>query len=191
MKLLKRSRVFVSILLPVLAGLLLTLQTNVDQDSKLQIPLPPGIITPGDQESGSLSIVPDEKGTSKVEYRNIIFYQNAIEGYRDSESIPGDLDQSQSGLTQTNSGIILYAEDFGSEPADVGPRGDTKEQSDLESGSFAGAKILLAQVFQSNLGSPTDIDMGIDMNSSFPARVLPEESQDLSGPDIGATSDCD
>jgi hypothetical protein len=64
MNLLKNSRLF-GLTLVLAAGLFLVLQTNN--------PLPPTIVTPEDQGAGPLSIVPEDKDTTKIEYRNILF----------------------------------------------------------------------------------------------------------------------
>jgi hypothetical protein len=72
----KHSRLFGLALLPVLAaGLFLTLQTDLGslgKDSK-ENPTFPGAITPGDQDIGSPSIIPSDRDTKNIEYRNIVF----------------------------------------------------------------------------------------------------------------------
>ncbi len=79
MNLQRISRLLIVAVVPAIAGLLFTLQTNLDKDTA-KIPLPPGIITPGEQDSGQLSIVPGEKDTTKIEYRNIVFSRdNALQ----------------------------------------------------------------------------------------------------------------
>ncbi|MFZ0930237.1 MAG: hypothetical protein WAN11_16645 [Syntrophobacteraceae bacterium] len=64
MNLLKNSRLF-GLTLVLAAGLFFVLQSNN--------PLPPNIVTPEDKGAGPLSIVPDDKDTTKIEYRNILF----------------------------------------------------------------------------------------------------------------------
>ncbi len=64
MNLLKNSRLF-GLALVLVAGLFFVLQSNN--------PLPPNIVAPEDQGAGPLSIVPDDKDTTKIEYRNILF----------------------------------------------------------------------------------------------------------------------
>ncbi len=54
------------------AGLFFVLQPNLDKDTAKN-PFSPNIIAPGDRGSGPLSIVPDDKDTMKIEYRNILF----------------------------------------------------------------------------------------------------------------------
>jgi hypothetical protein len=79
MNLLKVSRLFVLAALPVLAaGMFLALQTDMDKDSQA-IPYYPGIITPQDQGSAPLSIVPGDREKTKVEYRNILFNRDSVD----------------------------------------------------------------------------------------------------------------
>ena len=73
MNLLKGSRLFVLAVVPVLAaGMFFALQIDTDKDSQA-IPYHPGIVTPEDQGSAPLPIIPDDRGKTKVEYRNILF----------------------------------------------------------------------------------------------------------------------
>ncbi len=64
---------FVLAVLPVFAaGMFFVLQTDMDKDTQ-SIPYHPRIITPEDQGSAPLSIVPGDREKTKVEYRNILF----------------------------------------------------------------------------------------------------------------------
>ena len=75
---LKGSRLFVLAVLPVFAaGMFLALQTDMDKDSHA-IPFP-GIITPEDQGSAPLSIIPGDREKTKVEYRNILFNRGSVD----------------------------------------------------------------------------------------------------------------
>lgn len=70
MNLLKYSRLF-GLALVLMAGLFFVLQSNPDKDATKN-PLPPKTVAPGYHGSGPLSIVPDDKDTTKIEYRNIL-----------------------------------------------------------------------------------------------------------------------
>jgi len=73
MNFLKVYSLFVLAVLPVFAaGMFFVLQTDMDKDTQ-SIPYHPQIITPEDQGSAPLSIVPGDREKTKVEYRNILF----------------------------------------------------------------------------------------------------------------------
>ncbi|HIJ68887.1 MAG TPA: hypothetical protein HPP81_03770 [Deltaproteobacteria bacterium] len=71
MNLLKYSRLF-GLAVVLAAGLFFVLQSNPDKDTTKNA-LPQNSVTPGYPGSGRLSIVPDDKDTMKIEYRNILF----------------------------------------------------------------------------------------------------------------------
>jgi hypothetical protein len=71
MNLLKDSSPF-GLAVVLAAGLFFVLQSNLDRDTTRNA-LPPKTVTPGYQGSGPLSIVPDDRDTTKIEYRNILF----------------------------------------------------------------------------------------------------------------------
>ena len=71
MNLLKNSRLF-GLTVVLAAGLIFVLQPNLDMDTTKNA-LPSNTVTPGYPGSGPLSIVPDDKDTIKIEYRNILF----------------------------------------------------------------------------------------------------------------------
>ncbi len=101
MNLLKDSWLFGLAVVPVLvAGLFFALQPNVDKDTTIN-PLPPSTFTPGDPGSGSPSIIPGDRDTTKIEYRNIVFSRDSGErafgwaeesgvAHREFLYIPGD-----------------------------------------------------------------------------------------------------
>ncbi len=69
----KYSRLFSLALLSVLGiGLFFTLQTDPSNDSK-ENSIPPSAIFPGDRDIGTPSIIPSDRDTKKIEYRNISF----------------------------------------------------------------------------------------------------------------------
>ena len=71
MNLLKNSRLF-GLTVVLAAGLIFVLQPNLDMDTTKNAS-PSNTVTPGYPGSGPLSIVPDDKDTIKIEYRNILF----------------------------------------------------------------------------------------------------------------------
>ena len=71
MNLLKNSRPF-GLAVVLAAGLFFVLQSNPDKETTKNA-LPSNTVTPGYQGSAPLSIVPDDKDTTKIEYRNILF----------------------------------------------------------------------------------------------------------------------
>ena len=71
MNLLKYSRLF-GLAVVLATGLFFVLQSNLDKDTTKNA-LPQNSVTPGYQGSGPLSIVPDDRDTTKIEYRNILF----------------------------------------------------------------------------------------------------------------------
>ncbi|MGA2936719.1 MAG: hypothetical protein ABSF52_06420 [Syntrophobacteraceae bacterium] len=71
MNLLKGSLLF-GLAVVLAAGLLFILQSNADKDTTRNA-LPPNTCTPDDQRSGPPSIVPDNKDTTKIQYRKILF----------------------------------------------------------------------------------------------------------------------
>ncbi len=68
----KLSILFVFAVIPVIAGFVFAAERKSDEDTA-KIPQSPGIIIPGDQGSGTLSIVPQERDTTKIQYRNILY----------------------------------------------------------------------------------------------------------------------
>jgi hypothetical protein len=68
----KLSMLFVFVVILAIAGLAIAAERKSDEDSA-RIPQSPGIIMPGDQGSGTLSIVPEDKDSPKIQYRNILF----------------------------------------------------------------------------------------------------------------------
>jgi hypothetical protein len=77
MNLLKDSRLF-GFVAVLAAGLFFVLQPDLDKDTTKNA-LPPKTIAPGYQGSGPLSIVPDDRDTTKIEYRNILFSRDKID----------------------------------------------------------------------------------------------------------------
>ncbi len=71
MNLLKNSRLF-GLAVVVAAGLFFVLQPNPDKDTTKDA-RPLNTVTPGYTGSAPLSIVPDDKDTTKIENRNILF----------------------------------------------------------------------------------------------------------------------
>jgi len=69
MKLLEHSRRF-GLSVALVFGLLFTLQSSMDKENP-QNPPPPNTVAPGDLDSGSPSIIPSNRDTTKIEYRNI------------------------------------------------------------------------------------------------------------------------
>ena len=73
MKLLRHSRLFSAAVVPVLTfGLFIAVESTMDKDDTLNL-LPPNTSVPGEQRSGSPSIVPGDGDMTKIEYRNIVF----------------------------------------------------------------------------------------------------------------------
>ena len=70
----KFSMVFVFVVIPALAAFVIAAERKSD-DETVGIPQSPGIILPGDQDSGTLSIVPEERDSAKIQYRNILYGQ--------------------------------------------------------------------------------------------------------------------
>ncbi len=71
MNLLKNSRLF-GLAVVLAAGLFFVLQPGIDKDTTKSA-LPSITVTPGHPGSEPLSIVPEDKDTTKIEYRNILF----------------------------------------------------------------------------------------------------------------------
>ncbi len=71
MNLLKNSRLF-GLAVVLAAGLFFVLQPDLDKDTTKNA-LPSNTVTPGHPGSQPLSIVPDDKDTTTIEYRNILF----------------------------------------------------------------------------------------------------------------------
>jgi hypothetical protein len=71
MNLLKGSMLF-GLAAVLAAGLFFVLQSNADKDTTRNA-LPPNTCTPEDLGSGPPSIVPDDKDTMRIQYRNILF----------------------------------------------------------------------------------------------------------------------
>ena len=71
MNLLKDSRLF-GLVVVLAAGLFFVLQSNMDKDATKNA-IPSNTVKPGYPGSAPLSIVPDDKDTTKIEYRNILF----------------------------------------------------------------------------------------------------------------------
>lgn len=79
MSLPKTNRFFVLALVPVLfVGLFFALRTNVDRDSA-GIPILPGITIPNDEESKPPAVIPEDRDTTKIEYRNVLFNAADVE----------------------------------------------------------------------------------------------------------------
>ncbi len=127
----KISKLFVLAAVPAIAGLFFILQTDMGMDKdkdKQKIPLPPGIITPGEQGSGQLSIEPAEKDRTKIEYRNILFFQ--------------DKDQMSFKVMPKS-------------PDSAGTVASEKSGIDQASGSFHGRVIIVADLEDQNCGCET------------------------------------
>jgi hypothetical protein len=71
MNLLKGSMLF-GLAVVLAAGLFFILQSKADKDTTGNV-LTPNTCTPVDQGSGPPSIVPDDKDTTKIQYRKILF----------------------------------------------------------------------------------------------------------------------
>ncbi len=120
MNLQRISRLLIVAVVPAIAGLLFTLQTNLDKDTA-KIPLPPGIITPGEQDSGQLSIVPGEKDTTKIEYRNIVFSRdNALQSQGSAGNMVSEEGRFSWGLGSLRE-ISLYSDQDQSREANDAP----------------------------------------------------------------------
>ena len=71
MNLLKHTRLFGRCVVPVLVlGLFFVLQSSMDRENP-QNPSPPNTVAPGGLGPGSPSIIPSNRDTTKIEYRNI------------------------------------------------------------------------------------------------------------------------
>ena len=86
MNLLKNSRLF-GLTVVLAAGLFFVLQPNLDMDTAKNA-LPPNSVTPGYPGSGALSIVPDDKDATKIEYRNILFNRDKGDKTFGSAGVP-------------------------------------------------------------------------------------------------------
>ena len=78
MNLLKHPRLFSLVLFSMLAvGLFFILQTDMDNASKENTILPPGVTAPEGQGAGLPSIIPSDRQRTKIEYRNISFRRDS------------------------------------------------------------------------------------------------------------------
>jgi hypothetical protein len=84
----KYFRLFGLVLFTVMAAELIfvlqsdvnVLQNDINKGSKENLTVPQGAFTPGEQGTGSPSIIPSDKDTTKIEYRNILFRSDAADG---------------------------------------------------------------------------------------------------------------
>ncbi len=85
----KDSRLFILAVIPVLAaGLFFALQMDMDKN-QAGVPVSPGIMTPEDQGSEPPSIVPGDRETTKIQYRNILLKGVSKDKAFGSEKVSG------------------------------------------------------------------------------------------------------